>query len=223
MQNYFFTEEEFKDIQCSAFTEEQLILLREPTPESEIEIKTDKDGTTHKSVKGSYMKKRMNLIFGFNHDFEIKSREFFPLAGEVLVEGRLTIRSQGYQIIKEQFGKFIMNTSKNGRNEPSGIGNAYKSATTDAFKKCASEIGLCWDIYSQEQQEEKPAEDVKPVEEDYSAKKITERLEHFLKNQSTEEALDTVFKQFEDNNKVNDIHKDLLAKYKEQLLEKESE
>lgn len=203
MQNdYFFSEQEFKDIQNSAFTDEQLILLREPTPKSEIEIKKDDNQQEYKSVRGHYMKKRMNLIFGFNYDFEIKSKQYFRNSKETLVEGRLTIRSGSFVIVKEQFGKHS-NTQE--------TGNAYKSATTDAFKKCASEIGLCWDIYSQNQKE--------PVlvitkEESHNAKKITERLEHFLKIQTSEEGIDEVVEQFKnDNLEVLKIHQDLIDTY----------
>lgn len=216
---YFFTEEEFKDIQCSAFTDEQLILLREPTPESEIEYKEDKSGFKYKTVKGSYMKKRMNLIFGFNYDFEIKSREYFQASSEVLVEGRLTIRSGNFTIIKEQFGKHTLtSTTKTSGNKTytfaSDIGNAYKSAATDSFKKCASEIGLCWDIYTQEAPETKG--EIK-TEEDHNAKKITERLEHFLKSQTTLEGLKGVIEQFKANNEVNDNHQKLIDDYKKRM------
>lgn len=218
MQNYFFTEEEFNDMSNPALTMEQLILLREPTPESEIEIKQDAEGNSYKSVKGSYMKKRMNLIFGFNYDFQIKSHQFFPSASEAVVEGRLIIRSGEFTIVKEQFGKHILTQTgvKRGSNAPSGIGNAFKSAATDAFKKCASEIGLCWDIYTQEIEEPQNKEVIAP-EEDHAAKKITERLEHFLKMQTTPEGIDKVFSQFKDNNTVNEIHEALVEEYKQRL------
>ena len=223
MQNkdYFFTEEEFKDIQASAFTEEQLILLREPTPESEIEHKEDKStGFKYKTVKGSYMKKRMSLIFGFNYDFEIKSREYFQMSSEVLVEGRLTIRSGSFTIIKEQFGKHILTskTTTSGNKTftaPSDIGNAYKSAATDAFKKCASEIGLCWDIYTQETPETEG--EIKATEEDYNDKKIFERLEHFFTSQTDIEGLENVFEVFKDNNNGTEEHTALFETYKKRL------
>lgn len=217
MEKYFFTEEEFNDMSNPALTMEQLILLREPTPESEIEIKQDAEGNSYKSVKGSYMKKRMNLIFGFNYDFQIKSRDFFPSASEAIVEGRLTIRSGEFTIVKEQFGKHILTTKgvSRGSQAPSGIGNAFKSAATDAFKKCASEIGLCWDIYTQEIQE--PAEETVAPEEDHASKKITERLEHFLKMATTPEDLEKVVKQFKDNNTVSQVHEDLIEEYKKHL------
>ncbi len=220
-ENYFFTEEEFKDIQCSAFTEEQLILLREPTPESEVEMKEDKStGFKYKTVKGSYMKKRMNLIFGFNYDFEVKSREYFQASSEVLVEGRLTIRSGSFTIIKEQFGKHLLTskTTSSGnttRTFPFDIGNAYKSAATDSFKKCASEIGLCWDIYTQESPESKAQEP--KTEEDHNAKKITERLEHFLKSQTTLEGIEGVIENFKENNSINSIHQKLIDDYTNKL------
>jgi len=104
----------------------------------------------------------MSLIFGFNYDFKIKSHQHFPAFNEVLVEGRLIVRSGAFTIIKEQFGSHVFT------NDTTSVGNAYKSAATEAFKKCASEIGLCWDIYTQEKPEVKP----KTSEEEYNDKKI---------------------------------------------------
>ena len=215
-QNYFITEDEFKDIEelsSLAFTEEQIILLREPTPESEIEIKKDDNGFTYKTVKGSYMKKRMNLIFGWNWDFQILGREAFFTSGEVLVHGKLTIRSK-VQIIKEQFGKHNLDfkkASKGNRSAPSNIGNSFKSAATDSFKKCASEIGLCWDIYSQDIPE---PENKKEDEESYEEKKITERLIHFLKISKTADEIESTVERFKEGNEINEIRQNIINQYK---------
>lgn len=149
--NYFITKH--------SFTDEQIELINEPTPEEEIEFKEDENGFKYKTVTGAYMKRRMNLIFGHNYDFEILGREYFSAGGEVLVHGRLTVRSGKFTVIKEQFGKHLISlvvksSTYRTTQAPVNIGNAFKSAATDAFKKCASELGLCRDIYTQEIKEQ---------------------------------------------------------------------
>jgi len=184
------------------FSVDQLTAISKRTPKSEVLEKEDSNGQKYKSVKGSYMKQRLNSIFAFSWDFAVVSKEYVSGAAEVVVHGRLTIRSGGQTIIKEQFGKFGVTivTKQTSRNSSTtyadNIGNAFKSATTDAFKKCASEIGLCWDIYSQDIEE--PATEVKEETptENHPEKKITERLEHFLSKAKTLNELEDVVNGF---------------------------
>jgi hypothetical protein len=217
--NQFFTDEDFVNISSNVFSNEQLIELRKPTPESVIQIKEDSDGYKYKTVTGQYMKKRLNIIFSFNTDFLIMDKEYHPASSEVVVHGRLIIRTGKVTITKEQFGKHLLTskTTTQGnqkRTFASDIGNAYKSAATDAFKKCASEIGLCWDIYSQEKPE---SEEAILTEETHAEKKITERLEHFLKSSKTEKAIDKVVHNFKENEEMNE-ERDLLVKlYKSKI------
>jgi hypothetical protein len=205
----------------TAFNKEQIKLLSKPTPDKEIEIKIDEDGNKYKTVKGSYMKRQMNLIFGFNYDFQIVSREF--ISGETLVHGRLTVRSSKLTIIKEQFGKnnvsFTTKTSGNRTvSSAANIGNSYKAAATDAFKKCASELGLCWDIYSQEPEE--PKKEVPEAKEaTEQAQKITERFIHFLKISTSAQAVENVISNFYANSGETDIRKALSEEYRNKFKE----
>ena len=164
--------------------EAQLKLLLQPTPKKYIRTRPAKGGGTWEYVSGGHVKKVLNLMFGWDWDFEIIKGEV--IAGEALVLGRLKVRTGGREIIKEQYGnkEIIYKTekvfderglpvmiTKNGKlvqetkstDIPLSIGNDMKAAATDALKKCASEFGIAADIYAKEdfkavefQVEEKP-------------------------------------------------------------------
>lgn len=200
--------------EISAISQLQLVQINTPTPDDEIVLKQDGD-TVYKSVKGSYIKKRLNIIFGWNWDFQIISKEYVSGSRQAIVHGRLTVRNGQHAIIKEQFGKHNVTTltATSGSRTvsyPSDIGNAYKSASTDALKKCASELGICWDIYTQEA----PEENKGLPEETHDEKAITIRLEHFLKLATSEEALDDVVERFKNSNELTEVHKLLIESYK---------
>ena len=180
----------------SIFSRYQLKIINQPTPKEHIELKVDKDGFKYKSVKASYVKRLVMLVVGGNFDFEIKSREFIASTRETLVEGRLTIYTfEGRAIVREQFGRHYLNskTEVNGNktiSRASDIGNGYKAAASDAFKKCASEFGFCWDIYGQERAIEKVEEQPEPSNKE--AKKLV-RLNHFLSDAKTPEQIQEVY------------------------------
>ena len=145
---------------------EQLNTVIGKTPAKAKKTRPAKGGGTWTYVSGSYMKKQLNILFGWNWDFEIISEQILIDAGEVVVKGKLTCRSNGNTIVKMQYGnKDIM--FKRGTKEPLSIGNDLKSAATDALKKCAAEIGIAQDVYA-------PA-DFKEVE-------VIETIEHGKSN-----------------------------------------
>lgn len=159
MKNYFL-DNELRSIFESYLTDEQILMINEPTPAEYIETKKDEDGHTYKSVKAYYVKKRLNLIFGFGWRFKIIRGEYQANAGECITHGRLTIPTSKGKIIREQFGKSTVEFSKRNTrttSSPSNMGNALKASASDSLKKCASEIGICWDIYSQERPEKEKA------------------------------------------------------------------
>lgn len=117
------------------------------TPAKAKRTRPAKGGGTWTYVSGSYMKKQLNMLFGWNWDFEIVSEQILTEAGEVVVKGKLTCRSNGNTIVKMQYGnKDIM--FKKGTTIPLSIGNDLKAAATDALKKCAAEIGIAQDVYA---------------------------------------------------------------------------
>lgn len=130
----------------------QLSFLLKKTPEKYVKTRPAKGGGQWQYVSGGYVKKCLNLMFGWDWDFEIL--EQLIMHGEAIVKGRLTCRTGGKTIIKTQFGnKDIMYRKEvpGQERQPLSIGNDLKAAATDCLKKCASEIGIASDIYAKEE------------------------------------------------------------------------
>lgn len=143
-------------VEDNSLNASQLKLILKATPKKYIHTRPAKGGGTWDYVTGGYIKKCLNLMFGWDWDFEIMDEKI--LYGEAIVKGRLTCRSNGKIIVKMQFGnKDIMykrqtpqEVEKGAEKIPLSIGNDLKAAATDALKKCASEIGISADIYNKE-------------------------------------------------------------------------
>lgn len=144
----------------------QLKTLLKRTPKQYVKTRPAKGGGTWEYVTGGYVKKCLNLMFGWDWDFEIISEQILIEAGEVVVKGKLTCRSNGRTIVKMQYGNKDIMFRRNSKT-PLSIGNDLKSASTDALKKCASEIGIASDIYNKEDFRE-----VKVDTEDYSLERL---------------------------------------------------
>jgi len=178
----------------SGLSNNQIKEVVKKTPESEIEIRKDENGIKFKSVKGSYIKKKLTLIFGFCWSFEVTSSQYIKECRETVVKGRLSITlSNGNVVVREQFGRHYLSVKK-GAKMVYNIGDGYKSAATDALKKCASEFGVCWDIYSQDV--EKPKEEKAPSEED-------KRVIAFINKAKNLEELEVTVSQIEENVEIS--------------------
>ena len=125
----------------------QLSLILKNTPKQYVHTRPAKGGGTWDYVTGGYVKKCLNLMFGWDWSFEIIEEKI--MHGEAIVKGKLTCNSGGRTIVKMQYGnKDIM--CKKGTEIPLSIGNDLKAAATDCLKKCAAEIGIAADIYNKE-------------------------------------------------------------------------
>lgn len=125
----------------------QLSFLLQKTPEAHIYKRPAKGGGQWSYVTGIYVKKVLNLMFGWDWDFEVVEYKYDLEVKQVFVLGKLTCRSNESKVIKMQFGsKDIM--FKKSTNIPLDLGNDLKAATTDALKKCASELGIASDVYA---------------------------------------------------------------------------
>lgn len=148
--------DELSLVDGNSLNEEQLKLILKKTPKQYVKSRPAKGGGTWSYVSGGYIKKCLNLMFGWDWDFEIISEQVTH--GEAIVKGRLTCRSNGKQIVKMQFGnkdiiykKQTPEQIQKGEDKiPLSIGNDLKAAATDCLKKCAAEIGLAADIYNAE-------------------------------------------------------------------------
>ena len=193
---------ELSKVKDNSLNEQQLNFLFKETPKTHIYERPAKGGGKWKYVTGTYIKKVLNLMFGWNWDFEVVKYEYDLNIKQVYVLGKLTCRSNGREIIKMQFGRKDIIFKRNS-DLPLDLGNDLKAATTDALKKCASEFGIASDVFapnefkaikvtsSTERIEELKAkisdllkdnqdtEDVMKIEKDI--------LEHELNNEATEE------------------------------------
>jgi len=143
-------------VEENGLNEKQLKQILQRTPKKYIHQRPAKGGGTWDYVTGGYIKKCLNIMFGWDWDFEILDEKI--MHGEAIVKGKLTCRSNGKTIVKMQFGnKDIIYKKQNAEDiskgierMPLSIGNDLKSAATDCLKKCAAEIGIAADIYNKE-------------------------------------------------------------------------
>ncbi len=140
------TEEELTKAGVNLLNTEQLNFLLQKTPKNHIFKRVAKGGGHWEYVTGVYVKKVLNLVFGWDWSFEIIKHEFDLNIKQAYVLGKLTVHSGGRDIIKMQFGRADIKFKKDTK-EPLDIGNDLKAASTDALKKCASELGVASDIY----------------------------------------------------------------------------
>jgi Rad52/22 family double-strand break repair protein len=140
--------QELSLVESNALTANQLKLLFKRTPTKFIKTRPAKGGGVWDYVSGGYIRKVLNLMFGWDWDFEVMSEQI--IGNQVLVKGRLTCRVGSRSIVKMQFGgKEIM--YRKGTQDPLNIANDFKAATTDCLKKCAAELGIASDVYSKEE------------------------------------------------------------------------
>ena len=188
----------------------QLQLLLKKTPSQYVRQRPAKGGGVWHYVSGAYVRKILNLMFGWDWDFEVLSE--MVQNNQVIVKGKLTCRVNGKSIVKTQFGcKDIM--MRKGTNEPLNLGNDFKSATTDALKKCSAEIGIAGDIYGKDEFKEIDVIQDTLSAEDTHTSKEKERVEKHIINANT---IDTLM-QVEDL--ANKYELNTIFKTKKQLLQ----
>jgi len=166
------SKDELSKVKDNLLNTDQLNFLFAKTPEKHIYERPAKGGGKWKYVTGVRVKKVLNLMFGWNWDFLIDKFDVNMEAKQVIVLGKLIVRTGGQELIKTQFGradiKFKTETRKDDKgniikelnsynemkpkrfptNNPLDLGNDLKAAATDALKKCASEFGIASDVYA---------------------------------------------------------------------------
>jgi recombination DNA repair RAD52 pathway protein len=167
----------------------QLQLLLKKTPSQYVRQRPAKGGGVWHYVSGAYVRKVLNLMFGWDWDFEVLSEMI--QGNQVIVKGKLTCRVNGKAIVKTQFGcKEIM--MRKGTNEPLNLGNDFKSATTDALKKCSAEIGIAGDIYGKDEFKEIDViQDTLSAEDTHNSKEKERVIKH-IENATTMQSLKQV-------------------------------
>lgn len=129
------------------FTEKQILAIIAPTPRQIIKKRPGKGGGQWDYVPGWWFKKKLNFVFGFSHDFEIVGER---VDGDfITVKGKITVKHpKTGQILasKTDFGGAAIKYKK-GTKTYLDIPNDFKAAATDAFKRCAVQLGFAMDIY----------------------------------------------------------------------------
>jgi hypothetical protein len=140
------TEKELSKVPENLLNKDQLNVLLMGTPENAKYTRPAKGGGTWTYVTGTYVKKVLNMLFGWDWDFEVVKFEYNMDVKQCIVLGKLTVRTKGHTVVKNQFGRSDIKFKKNST-EVLDLGNDLKAATTDALKKCASELGVASDVY----------------------------------------------------------------------------
>lgn len=153
------TPEELSLVKDNMLCKEQLSFLMRKTPSSYVKKRPAKGGGTWSYVPVEYVVKVLNLMFGWNWDFDVVKEDVYEEWKEVVVKGRLTCRGNGGSFSKTNFGNKDI-VFKRGTQIPLSIGNDLKSAASDALKKCASMIGIASDVYCSGHFSERIVEDI---------------------------------------------------------------
>jgi len=168
--------------------QQQLQKLLSVTPKQYVKKRPAKGGGEWEYVTGGYIRKVLNLMFGWDWDFEILDEKI--MHGEAIVKGRLTCRTAGKTIVKTQYGNkdiILRKADEKGERAPLSIGNDLKAAATDCLKKCAAEIGIAADIYNKE---DFKAVKVKPTDTEIIDQKEVKKISDYIKSAPNLEALE---------------------------------
>jgi len=140
--------------------QKQILHVMQRTPADHVYTRPARGGGTWDYVTGIYVKKVLNYAFGWDWDFTIKNH---GVEGDCIwVMGRLAVRANGKEIVREQFGRADVKKRKDGTGYLD-FGNDLKAATTDALKKCASELGIASDVYGKNEFKEIKIAEVKEL------------------------------------------------------------
>ncbi len=197
--------EDLSLVDNNSLNEYQLKHILKKTPPQYVKERPAKGGGKWKYVTGGYVKKCLNLMFGWDWDFEIVSEQVSIEAKEVFVKGKLTCRTNGKTITKMQYGNKDI-VFRKGTAIPLSIGNDLKAAATDCLKKCAAEIGIAADIYN--------ADDFKEVIVDVSQVQFDELKELFELKKDVMNDVDVEHVQRILDNKEEKSYKKLYRKLK---------
>lgn len=188
----------------------QLQLLLKKTPAQYVKQRPAKGGGKWEYVSGGYVRKVLNLMFGWEWSFEIMDEKI--MADQAIVKGKLTCVSNGRTIVKMQYGNKDIAYKKMQAGEtertPLSIGNDLKAAATDALKKCAAELGVASDVYNKEEFREINV-DVSSIDETNNNKE-KERIAQHIENSADLEELEMVEHLIE----LHNLEKVYLKKFK---------
>lgn len=183
--------QELSLVDNNSLNPKQLQLLLKKTPAQYVKQRPAKGGGQWSYVSGGYVRKVLNLMFGWEWSFEIMEEKI--ISGEAIVKGKLTCVSNGRTIVKMQYGNkdIIYKKAVAGEErQPLSIGNDLKAAATDALKKCAAELGIANDVYNKDEFREINV-DTTSID-DTNTSKEKERIAQHIDNSNDLEELEMV-------------------------------
>lgn len=113
------------------------------TPLDMIDTREGRGGQTFYYIRQQHVTQILNRICGHNWDFEVLRERMDE--DQITVLGRLTIRIGQHEIVKSQYGGSDVKRSAKD-NAPLSVGDDFKSAASDALKKCAQMVGIGLDL-----------------------------------------------------------------------------
>lgn len=114
------------------------------TPLDMIKVRDGRAGQQWHYIPHQYVEEMLNRLTNFDWDFRILREWIHDADDQVTVLGELTVRVGAFQIVKTQYGSndIARYSSGDKAGKPLSIGDALKSAASDALKKCAMQMGL---------------------------------------------------------------------------------
>jgi len=126
--------------------EEQINLIFLPTPPQFIKQRPGRGKMVFDYVEANYIFQRLNAIFRCDWDVDIVEQNIYKEAGQIATKARLTVRfADGRVVSKTAWGGSDIKVSND---KVIDIADDLKGSESDAIKKAASMLGLCWDVYS---------------------------------------------------------------------------
>jgi len=117
------------------------------TPSEVIASRPGRGKQTFDYVPIAWFIQQLNLIFEHQWDFEILDHEVLEKIKQIWVKGRLTVRGpNGLVVTKTQYGGSAIKYNTQGF--IIDLADDLKSASSDCLKKCATLLGMAWDVYS---------------------------------------------------------------------------
>lgn len=211
------TASELSKVENNSLNKDQLNVLTQGTPSAHIYTRPAKGGGTWNYVTGTYVKKQLNILFGWNWDFEIVSFEYIMEVKQCIVLGKLTVRTVSRTIIKNQFGRQDIKMKKD-KSGPLDLGNDLKGAATDALKKCASELGIAADVYAPNEFKAIQVVDEK-TQEEIDAGKVRNRIINHIDISTTIDKLSQVMDRLDNDQELWGLYN---AKFKQLSDEQEA-
>ena len=125
---------------------DQLDWIFAPTPQEFIKQREGRGGKTFDYVETNYVIARLNATFLCDWDLDIIEEKIFKEISQIATKVKLTVRFLG--------GRTSSKTAWGGSSikmkgsEIIDLADDLKSSESDALKKAASMVGICWDVYS---------------------------------------------------------------------------